>query len=47
MFGFADDYFVWKHLGERKLINDISSSQYLHSSSQLELEYDIPYQQMI
>ncbi|XP_015160874.1 uncharacterized protein [Solanum tuberosum] len=45
--GFVDNYFVWKHQGEKDMINEISSSQDLHGSAQPELTYDNPYRQMV
>ncbi|KAH0773623.1 hypothetical protein KY290_010760 [Solanum tuberosum] len=45
--GFVDNYFVWKHQGEKDVINEISSGQDLHGSAQPELTYDNPYRQMV
>ncbi|KAH0664624.1 hypothetical protein KY285_025830 [Solanum tuberosum] len=45
--GFVDNDFVWKHQGEKEVINEICSGQDFHGSAQPELGYDNPYRQMV
>ena len=46
-FGFVDNYFIWKHQGEKNMIGDISCDQDLNGGATPELGYDNPYRQMI
>ena len=41
--GFVDNYFIWKHQGERNMIGDISCDQDLNGGATPELGYDNPY----
>jgi len=45
--GFVDNYFIWKHQGEKDVIGEISSDQDLSGGATPELGYDNPYRQMI
>ncbi|XP_049405023.1 uncharacterized protein LOC125868409 [Solanum stenotomum] len=45
--GFVDNYFIWKHQGEKDVIGEISSDQDLNGGATPELGYDNPYRQMI
>ena len=45
--GFVDNYFIWKHQGEKIIIGEISCDQDLNGGATLKLGYDNPYCQMI
>ena len=45
--GFVDNYFIWKHQGEKNRIGKISCEIDLNGGSKPELGYDNPYRQMV
>ncbi|KAH0781765.1 hypothetical protein KY290_001363 [Solanum tuberosum] len=45
--GFVENYFVWKHQGEKELIREISSGNDLNGGPQSESGYDNPYRHMV